>query len=140
MPISHIITMLDNQDFLDRQNADIDEESNKKIGFSHPSNANAKAYFNVWTNSYQQTFAKNGLLEDDIICYCVGKEKYTTNDLKIVPYNEISSIYHDFATILRHNAIGNYENTFYILVDLFLCKIVDELENPQNLQFNYKGT
>ncbi|WP_103649181.1 HsdM family class I SAM-dependent methyltransferase [Campylobacter concisus] len=44
---------------------------------------------------------------------------------------------------MRNNAIGNYENTFYILVDLFLCKIVDE-KNMQNgksdeLKFYWKG-
>lgn len=69
----------------------------------------------------------------------VGKEKYTLNDLEVVPYNEIANIYHAFATILRNNAIGNYENTFYVLVDLFLCKIIDEQSNPQDLQFYYKG-
>lgn len=67
------------------------------------------------------------------------QKKYTTKDLEVVSYNEISSIYHAFATILRSNAIGNYENTFYILVDLFLCKIVDEKHNAKDLQFVYKG-
>lgn len=90
----------------------------------------------MWSQSYSQSYTSKGFLEEDILPYVVEKEKYT---IKIVPYSEISSIYHAFATILRNHAIGNYENTFYILVDLFLCKIVDERANPNNLQFYYKG-
>lgn len=136
---SYIITMLDNEEHLDRINANLKDED-KKIRFDSPENTNAKAYFRVWTDSYQQSKTEKGLLEEDILSYKIGKEKYNTKDLKAVSYNEISSIYHEFATILRNHAIGNYENTFYILVDLFLCKITDERYNAKDLQFYYKGT
>ena len=52
---------------------------------------------------------------------------------------EIRPIYHEFATILRNHAITDFEHSFYILIDLFLCKITDELNNPEDLQFYYKG-
>lgn len=135
---SHIITMSDNQEHLQALNQDL-KENEQKRGFDSLENRNARDYFEVWSGSYSQSYTTKGLLEEDIQSYSVGKEKYTTKDLEVVSYNEISSIYHAFATILRNNAIGNYENTFYILVDLFLCKIVDEKHNAENLQFVYKG-
>ena len=52
---------------------------------------------------------------------------------------EIRPIYHEFATILRNHAITDFEHSFYILIDLFLCKITDERNNPDDLQFYYKG-
>lgn len=135
---SHIITMQDNEKYLEFINENLKKEE-QKIGFDDPTNRNKKDYFDVWSQSYSQSYTSKGFLEEDILPYVVGKEKYTIKDLEIVPYSEISSIYHAFATILRNHAIGNYENTFYILVDLFLCKIVDERANPNNLQFYYKG-
>ncbi|WP_270985656.1 N-6 DNA methylase [Campylobacter helveticus] len=146
---SHIITTKDNKEHLERINADL-KEHEKKLGFESPQNANVRSYFNVWTNTYTQNFTTKGLLESSIEPYKVGKEKYNLDDLKAVPYNEIASIYHEFATILRNNAIGNPESCFYILVDLFLCKIIDEQNNcdkngnpkpikEQDLQFYYKG-
>ncbi|WP_285818989.1 MULTISPECIES: N-6 DNA methylase, partial [Helicobacter] len=146
---SHIITTKDNREHLERINADL-KAHEKKLGFESPQNANVRSYFNVWTNTYTQDFTTKGLLESSIEPYKVGKEKYNLDDLKAVPYNEIASIYHEFATILRNNAIGNPESCFYILVDLFLCKIIDEQNNcdkngnpkpikEQDLQFYYKG-
>ncbi|WP_156104136.1 restriction endonuclease subunit S, partial [Campylobacter sp. MIT 97-5078] len=135
---SHIIVMQDNQEHLELINANLKEDE-KKLGFDNPKNVNAKDYYNVWNKSYSLSFTTKGLLEDNVQSYNIGKEKYSIEDLSVVPYNQIASIYHDFATILRNNAIGNYENTFYILVDLFLCKIIDELDHENNLQFYYKG-
>ncbi|MGX2984513.1 N-6 DNA methylase [Helicobacter sp. 23-1048] len=135
---SHIITTKDNKEHLQLVNDGV-EKDKQKLGFEDSANANAKDYFKVWSETYQFATTTKGLLEDDILPYLVGKEKYTLSDLQVVPYNEIANIYHTFATILRNNAIGNYENTFYVLVDLFLCKIIDEQSNPQDLQFYYKG-
>ena len=135
---SHIITTKDNKDHLQLVNDGV-EKDKQKLGFEDSANANAKDYFKVWSETYQFATTTKGLLEDDILPYLVGKEKYTLKDLEVVPYSEITNIYHAFATILRNNAIGNYENTFYVLVDLFLCKIIDEQTNPHDLQFYYKG-
>ena len=45
-----------------------------------------------------------------------------------------------FKNILRQHNIGSHENAFDKLVNLFLAKIVDEKENPLDLQFNWRGT
>lgn len=124
---NHIITLKDNEKRLN-------ELENAK------SFADAQGkYFDVWDQTYGKSFETKGLFEDDIAAYSVGKLKYTINDLKGLSHAEIRPIYHEFATILRNHAITDFEHSFYILIDMFLCKITDELNNPDDLQFYYKG-
>lgn len=124
---NHIITLKDNEKRLN-------ELENAK------SFANAQGkYFEVWDQTYGKSFETKGLFEDDISAYSVGKLKYTINDLNGLSHAEIRPIYHEFATILRNHAITDFEHSFYILIDLFLCKITDELNNPEDLQFYFKG-
>lgn len=124
---SHIITLRDNE-------KRIAELENPKTF----TDAKGK-YFEVWNETYGKSFETKGLFEDDIAPYTIGKLKYTIADLKALSHAEIKPIYHEFATILRNNAITDFEHSFYILIDLFLCKITDELNNPNDLQFYYKG-
>lgn len=124
---NHIITLKDNEKRL--------KELESPTSFA---DAQGK-YFEVWDQTYGKSFETKGLLEDDIAAYSVGKLKYTINDLKGLSHAEIRPIYHEFATILRNHAITDFEHSFYILIDLFLCKITDELNNPDDLQFYYKG-
>lgn len=124
---NHIITLKDN----DKRIADLD---NPKTF----SNAQGK-YFDVWSETYGKSFETKGLFEKDIAAYSIGKLKYTIADLKELSHAEIRPIYHEFATILRNHAITDFEHSFYILIDLFLCKITDERNNPYDLQFYYKG-
>ena len=124
---NHIITLKDNDRRL--------KELENPISFAE---AQGK-YFEAWDQTYGKSFETKGLFEDDIAAYSVGKLKYTINDLKGLSHAEIRPIYHEFATILRNHAITDFEHSFYILIDLFLCKITDELNNPDDLQFYYKG-
>ena len=124
---NHIITLKDNK-------KRIDELNNPKTF----SNAQGK-YFDVWSETYAKSFETKGLFEKDITAYSIGKLKYTVADLKELSHAEIRPIYHEFATILRNHAITDFEHSFYILIDLFLCKITDERNNPEDLQFYYKG-
>lgn len=127
VPKSHIITLKDNE-------KRIAELNNPKTF------ANAQGnYFEVWNQTYRNAIETKGLVEDDIAAYSVGKLKYTINDLNGLSHAEIRPIYHEFATILRNHAITDFEHSFYILIDLFLCKITDERNNPDDLQFYYKG-
>ena len=124
---SHIITLRDNDKCI------LDSENPKTFR-----NAQGK-YFEVWNETYGKTFETKGLFENDIDKYSIGKSKYTIVDLKELSHAEIKPIYHEFATILRNHAITDFEHSFYILIDLFLCKITDERNNPDDLQFYYKG-
>ncbi len=124
---NHIITLKDNK----KRIAELD---NPKTF----ANAHGK-YFDVWSETYGKSFETKGLFENDIEAYSIGKLKYTVADLKELSHAEIRPIYHEFATILRNHAITDFEHSFYILIDLFLCKITDERNNPNDLQFYYKG-
>ena len=127
VPKSHIITLKDNE----KRIAELD---NPKTFANSQGN-----YFEVWNQTYRNAIETKGLVEDDIAAYSVGKLKYTINDLNGLSHAEIRPIYHEFATILRNHAITDFEHSFYILIDLFLCKITDERNNPDDLQFYYKG-
>lgn len=124
---SHIITLKDNEKRLK-------ELDNPKTFLD----AKDKL-FDVWSETYAKSFETKGLFEDDVEPYSIGKLKYTINDIEGLSHAEIRPIYHEFATILRNHAITDFEHSFYILVDLFLCKITDERNNPGDLQFRYKG-
>ena len=123
---SHIITLKDN----DKRIAELENPLTFK---------NRDPSFEVWDKTYAKSFETKGLFEDDIEPYSIGKTKYTIKDLKSLSHAEIRPIYHEFATILRNHAITDFEHSFYILIDLFLCKITDERNNPNDLQFYYKG-
>ena len=127
VPKSYIIALKDNE----KRIAELD---NPKTF----ANAQGK-YFEVWNQTYRNAIETKGLFEDDIEAYTVGKLKYTINDLNPLSHAEIKPIYNEFAKILRNHAITDFEHSFYILIDLFLCKITDELNNPEDLQFYYKG-
>lgn len=124
---SHIITLKDNE----KRIADLENPKTFQ-------NAQGK-YYDVWNETYGKSFETKGLFENDIEAYSIGKLKYTISDLKELSHAEIKPIYHEFATILRNHAITDFEHSFYILIDLFLCKITDERNNPNDLQFYYKG-
>lgn len=100
---------------------------------------NNKQLFRVWHDTYQCDAATRGLFEDDIQPYHIGKNKFSVKDLYPISNEEIKKKYNEFATILRRHNVGAKENAFDKLVNLFLAKVVDETNNPDNLHFYWKG-
>ena len=98
-----------------------------------------KGRFKVWQETYQLESTTRGIFEDNIPAYQIGKDKYTIEDLKPIDAKDKEKKYHDFRTILRKYNVSGRENAFDILVNLFLCKIVDETQHPQELKFYWKG-
>lgn len=94
--------------------------------------------YQVWCKTYQKEYATVGLFENSR-AYEIGKSKYSVDDLKSVSSKDIQGKYHQFATILRQHNISGRENAFDKLVNLLLCKVTDEIQNPTNLKFYYKG-
>ncbi len=98
--------------------------------------------YNVWSETYKKEFKTNGIFEENK-AYFIGIEKTNINDLKIVSSNNIKGKYNEFATIMRQHNIGGAERAFNVLVNLFLCKIIDENKNLKNeksgLGFYWKG-
>ena len=101
---------------------------------------NDKQRYRVWRDTYDCEYATRGLFEKDIQPYEIGKNKYTIADLEEVDNSEIQKKYHEFALILRQHNVSGRENAFDKLVNLFLAKVVDETNNPENLHFYWKGT
>ena len=100
---------------------------------------NNKQLFRVWHDTYQCDAATRGLFEDDIQPYHIGKNKFSVKDLAPISNDEIKKKYNEFATILRRHNVGAKENAFDKLVNLFLAKVVDETNNPDDLHFYWKG-
>jgi type I restriction-modification system DNA methylase subunit len=101
--------------------------------------------FEVWKNTYQLELLPPVIFEDKSQAYVIGKDKYTLDDLKVVDARDKEGKYHQFRTILRKYNVARRENAFEVLVNLFLCKIVDETQNNkldtehQELKFYWKG-
>lgn len=100
----------------------------------------AEQRFAVWRDTYRLEYTEVGIFEDNIQPYQIGKNNYTlAEDTKAINTSDKDGKYHDFRTILRKHNIARRENAFEVLVNLFLCKLVDEEENENNLQFFWNG-
>ena len=126
----HLINVQDNEEKL------ANEESSR----SYKNADNNKKLYRVWHETYHDDYATRGLFEKEIEPYRIGKNKYSTKDLKSVDNDTIQKKYNEFALILRQHNVGGYENAFDKLVNLFLAKVVDETSNPDDLNFYWKGS
>ena len=101
---------------------------------------NAEERFAVWRDTYKLEFTEVGIFEDNIQAYQIGKNKYTlAEDTKPIDADDKKGKYNRFRRILRTHIIARRETAFEVLVNLFLCKLVDEEENKNNLQFYWNG-
>jgi type I restriction enzyme M protein len=125
----YLITLVDNEQYLE-DNTNLLAFKDAKI---------REEIFNVWKDTYLKDYTTKGLFEKDVQAYKIGKKNYTIEDLSLVDSITKQSKYHEFATILRKYSVSGRENAFDKLVNLFLCKIVDEKYNQKDLQFYWKG-
>jgi type I restriction-modification system DNA methylase subunit/restriction endonuclease S subunit len=125
----YLINVQDNDEMLVNNDTD-------KI---YKKSSNNKQLYRVWHDTYLCDYATRGLFENDIAPYRIGKNKYSISDLKAVDNDTIQKKYNEFALILRQHNVGGHENAFDKLVNLFLAKVVDETNNPDDLHFYWKG-
>lgn len=128
-PLYYLINVQDNEELL-KNNSELPTYKDAK---------NNKQLFRVWHDTYQCDTATRGLFESDIQPYHIGKNKFSVNDLAPIHNDEIKKKYNEFAKILRRHNVGAKENAFDKLVNLFLAKVVDETNNPDDLHFYWKG-
>ena len=129
-----LITMTDNKEYL--------KSNPKLLSFEKVSadNGTRDDFFKVWSETYGKDSATNGAFEaDDVPAFGVTKKKMTIDDLIVVDGQDIQRKYHQFAQTLRQYNVASHENAFDKLVNLFLVKVVDEVRNPKDLQFLWKG-
>ncbi len=129
---NRIISLVDNEEFL---------KNMKKSDVLRYSDAgNVKDLYKVWHDVYNCEYETVGLFESEYQTYNLKKESYKTENLVKLTASESQRKYNDFATILRQHNISGRENAFDKLVNLFIAKIVDEIEHPNDLQFNWRGS
>lgn len=126
---SHIIAHRDNEKYL----------ADNPLFKSFKSVTDVKERHAVWRDTYKLDYTTKGIFEENIQPYHIGKDKYSLADLHAISASDQQKKYHEFATILRQHNVSGRENAFDKLVNLFLCKLVDEIENPSDLKFYWKG-
>ena len=126
---SHIIAHRDNEKYL----------ADNPLFKSFKSVTDVKERHAVWRDTYKLDYTTRGIFEENIQPYHIGKDKYSLADLHAISASDQQKKYHEFATILRQHNVSGRENAFDKLVNLFLCKLVDEIENPSDLKFYWKG-
>ena len=93
----------------------------------------------VWKDIYRGDYETTGIFEDNIFPYEINKT-YTVNDLKTISSYDSENKHKEFSKILRQHNVSSHENAFDKLVNVFLAKIVDEIQNEDGLQFYWRGT
>ena len=133
VPLYHVITLLDNEEYL---------RSNKKLqsyASVRAENGGHYEYFSVWKETYQQDYSTNGVFEKNIAPFQVGNKKLAITDLLEIDSVSMQKKYNEYATILRKYNVSSKENAFDKLINLFLAKIIDEKYNASELRCYWKG-
>jgi type I restriction enzyme M protein len=87
---------------------------------------------------WNKIFKKNGIFEEYASPYNIVHKKLTYCDLVTMKDEDSRKIFHQIMTILRHNGVSDKPNAFNKLLNLFVCKIIDEDRNPdEELQFQW---
>ncbi len=133
IPGYYLIVLKDNEKLLEEL---VDKEP---LSYEKAKLLDKEDIYEAWKETYALDYATKGIFETDIPAYEIGKTKYSLTDLDPISSNDIQGKYHQFATILRQHNVSGHENAFDKLVNLFLCKIVDETNNPEELKFYWKG-
>lgn len=125
-----IMTLKDNEDYLKTLKI-----SNR---FRYKDASDVKELYRVWKDVYNLEYEETGIFEENIVPYEINKV-YSLKDLKSIGFEDTQKKYNEFATILRQHNVSGHENAFDKLINIFLAKIVDEIEHPNNLKFNWRG-
>ena len=102
---------------------DIIEFSNDIIEFKDSwRTLNSRDVFEVW----DKTFNSVGIFEDEFNVY--NLEFKVIHKLKELSKDTASEIFYEFLKILRHHGISDKPNAFNKILNIFICKIIDEEE------------
>ena len=78
---------------------------------------------------WNKNFKDNGIFNDWATAYEVEIKALTRGQLKELTSDDSSVIFNQFAEILRHNVVSDKPNAFNKILNLFICKIIDEDKN-----------
>lgn len=83
--------------------------------------------FTRWNKQFNLT----GVFEQDVLPYNISSKPLVYDDLVDLNERDSKIIFNQFQEILRHNVISDKPNAFNKMMNLFLCKIVDEFEDKK---------
>lgn len=87
---------------------------------------------------WNKQFINTGVFELGILPYNISSKPLTYDDLEDINERDSKIIFNQFQEILRHNVVSDKPNAFNKMMNLFLCKIVDEFEdNKPILDFQW---
>ncbi len=88
---------------------------------------------------WNKNFRDNGIFDSYAAPYDVKHKALTYDKLETLKEEHSGKIYNQIMEILRHNAISDKPNAFNKLLNLFVCKIIDEADkNPEDeLEFQW---
>ncbi|MBQ6975758.1 MAG: restriction endonuclease subunit M, partial [Selenomonadaceae bacterium] len=121
--------------------------SDKKIIFNsksischeeiYKSAKNVQDFFKIWSEKFNKNLADDVIFHDETVAYKIGVPPFRKKNLIDFPDTSIVNI---FEEILRHNSVTNKQNAFDALLELFICKLVDENNKNfnQELDFQFK--
>ncbi|MCL2410882.1 MAG: N-6 DNA methylase [Treponema sp.] len=82
---------------------------------------------------WNKMFKKNGIFELDSIAYDIVHKAMTYGDLNDLKEEDGGKIYNQIMEILRHNVVSDKSNAFNKILNLFICKIIDENKNSEDI-------
>ena len=96
-----------------------------------------KEIFGHWNKNFKD----NGIFDNYATPYDIKYKALTYGKLKVLKEEDSGKIYNQIMEILRHNAISDKPNAFNKLLNLFVCKIIDEDKNTDDeLEFQWLET
>jgi len=81
---------------------------------------------------WNKNFKDNGIFDSYAAPYDIKHKALTYGELETLKEEDSGKIYNQIMEILRHNAISDKPNAFNKLLNLFVCKIIDEDKNPDD--------
>ena len=99
-----------------------------------PELATVKEVHDHWSKNFKD----NGIFDAWASAYHVEIKALTRGRLQPLTREESGRIFNQFAEILRHNSVSDKPNAFNKILNLFLCKIIDEDKNDsEQVEFQW---
>ena len=93
-----------------------------------------KEIFEHWNKNFKD----NGIFENGVKPYVIEHKAITYDKLLDIKQEDSGKIFNQIMEILRHNVVSDKSNAFNKLLNLFVCKIIDEdKQGNSELEFQW---
>ncbi|MDR1755265.1 MAG: type I restriction enzyme HsdR N-terminal domain-containing protein, partial [Eubacterium sp.] len=90
---------------------------------------------------WNKNFKDNGIFENGVKPYVIEHKAITYDKLLDIKQEDSGKIFNQIMEILRHNVVSDKPNAFNKLLNLFVCKIIDEdKQGNSELSFQWLET